>query len=213
MISQPSFFDNLSLVPCWSFAFFFHGDVLGWAAIQVHKPYAVLLASSVDGRDLASRVAGRMELGLTGDCIGLEIDEEGRLVQLKPAFGGNIVAPILSKTLPNMATLRPGMQTPVAPDESLEPIIKRLSIANLGSSSVKLINRFVEQSEDGAEIEHAERIICVGKGIGGPENLGVIRELSDALDASIGATGVCIPGIARLGFMATTVPAFCIPTV
>lgn len=157
-------------------------------AIQTHKPYAVLLGSSVDGRDLASRVAGRMRLGLTGDCIGLEIDDEGRLVQLKPAFGGNIVAPILSKTLPNMATLRPGILTPVAPDESLEPVIKRLALDNLGSSKVELISSYVEPSEDGAEIEHAERVVCVGMGVGGPENLGVIRELSDALGAAIGAT-------------------------
>ena len=57
------------------------------------------------GRDFAPRVAARLELGLTGDAIGLEIDEQERLVQLKPAFGGNIVAPILSKTFPQMATV------------------------------------------------------------------------------------------------------------
>src|SRR6185369_15308837 len=75
-------------------------------AIQTYKPFAVLLGSTTDGRDLAPRVAARLSLGLTGDAIGLEIDPQGRLLMLKPAFGGNIVAPILSKTTPAMATVR-----------------------------------------------------------------------------------------------------------
>ena len=85
------------------------------AAIEADRPYAVLFASTADGRDLASRVAARLGLGLTGDAIDLEVDEEGRLVQLKPALGGNVVAPILSKTLPNMVTLRPGLLTSRGP--------------------------------------------------------------------------------------------------
>ena len=52
------------------------------------RPYAVLIASTVNGRDLAGRVAARLGLGLTGDCIDLEINENGELVQLKPALGG-----------------------------------------------------------------------------------------------------------------------------
>ena len=83
--------------------------------IERHSPFAVLIPSTANGRDLAARVAGRLGLGLTGDCVGLEIDDEGRLAQLKPAFGGSIVAPIVSKTLPNMATVRPGILTARAP--------------------------------------------------------------------------------------------------
>ena len=60
------------------------------AAIEERKPHTVLVPSSANGRDLAGRVAARLGLGLTGDCVGLEVDEQGRLVQLKPAFGGNI---------------------------------------------------------------------------------------------------------------------------
>ena len=92
------------------------------AAISAHSPFAVLVPSTANGRDLAARVAGRLELGLTGDCVGLDIDDAGRLSQLKPAFGGSIVAPILSRTLPNMATVRPGILTACEPDESIEPV-------------------------------------------------------------------------------------------
>ena len=67
-------------------------------AVGKEMPYAVLFASTADGGDLASRLAARLGLGLTGDAIDLEIDLDGRLVQLKPALGGHVLAPILSKT-------------------------------------------------------------------------------------------------------------------
>ena len=97
-------------------------------AITDHQPYAVLIPATVNGRDLAARLAARLGLGLTGDCIGLEIDDQGRLVQLKPAFGGSIVAPILSSTRPQMATVRPGIFTEVQPDSSVEPMISPLPL-------------------------------------------------------------------------------------
>jgi electron transfer flavoprotein alpha/beta subunit len=67
-------------------------------AIRARTPRLVLLGSTAIGRDLAPRVAGRLGLGLTGDAIDLELDDEGRTRQMKPAFGGTIVAPILSRT-------------------------------------------------------------------------------------------------------------------
>ena len=102
------------------------------AAIRQHSPFAVLIPSTTNGRDLAARLAGRLGLGLTGDCVGLDIDEEGRLAQLKPAFGGSIVAPIVSKTLPNMATVRPGLLAACAPDYSIEPSVSRLETGEVG---------------------------------------------------------------------------------
>ena len=100
--------DNSSLGPVYGRAV---GNVLA-ATVERETPYAILFASTADGRDLAARLAAKLSLGLTGDAIDLEIDEQGQLVQLKPALGGNVVAPILSKTLPNLVTLRPGLLTP-----------------------------------------------------------------------------------------------------
>ena len=85
-----------------------HASVLA-DAIRRRAPRLVLLGSTVRGRDLAPRVAARLGLGLTGDAIDLDVDAEGRVRQLKPAFGGTIVAPILSRTRPEMATVRPGV--------------------------------------------------------------------------------------------------------
>ncbi|MDA1228307.1 MAG: hypothetical protein BZY79_04255 [SAR202 cluster bacterium Casp-Chloro-G4] len=157
-------------------------------AIRKHQPYAVLMSATMRGRDLAARVAGRLQLGLTGDCIGLEIDDEGRLVQLKPAFGGNIVAPILSTTRPYMATLRPGMLTPAIPDVSIQPTVVNLPTDSLGQPRVKILESVSDDSVDGAELDNARVIVGVGKGVGGPENLAPIRELAALFDAPLGTT-------------------------
>ena len=159
------------------------------AAIRLHAPFAVLIPSTANGRDLAARVAGRLGLGLTGDCVGLEVDAEGRLAQLKPAFGGGAVAPIVSSTLPNMATVRPGILAPCAPDWSVEPVVSRLETPDLPRSRVRVLRTVADEaSSEGAALEGARRVVTVGKGIGGPENLPPIRELAAALGASIGAT-------------------------
>ena len=157
-------------------------------AINEHSPYAVLIPSTINGRDLAARVAARLSKGLTGDCVGLEIDDEGRLVQLKPTFGGNIVAPILSRTTPQMATVRPGILTPVTPDWSIEPVVRKLSLDWPDTPAVRVLESHVDSSVEGADLEHARVIVTVGKGVGGPENIAVVRELAEALDASLGTT-------------------------
>ena len=158
------------------------------AAIRAESPFAVLIPSTANGRDLAARVAGRLSLGLTGDCVGLDIDDEGRLSQLKPAFGGSIVAPILSNTLPNMATVRQGILTACDPDWSIEPIVNRIDAGAISPSAVRLIRAVSDEASDAADLESASRIVAVGMGIGGPERLGPVRELAAALGASIGTT-------------------------
>ena len=157
-------------------------------AVTDAQPYAVLIPATVNGRDLAARLAARLGLGLTGDCIGLEIDDEGRLVQLKPAFGGTIVAPILSTTRPQMATVRPGIFSEVQPDTSIAPIINRLSLESLGKPRVNVLESVSDSTMEGAELGRARRIVTVGRGVGGPEKIAIVRELARALDAAIGAT-------------------------
>ncbi|HCH08188.1 MAG TPA: electron transfer flavoprotein alpha/ beta subunit, partial [Dehalococcoidia bacterium] len=105
----------------------------------------------------------------------LDTDPEGRLVQLKPAFGGSIVAPILSNTSPQMATVRPGILTACEPDRSIEPLTQDLPINDLGEARVTILESVSDESLEGVELEHSRRVIGVGKGIGGPENLPMVR--------------------------------------
>ncbi len=156
-------------------------------AIRAHSPYAVLVPSTANGRDLAPRVAARLNIGLTGDCIGLEVDAEGRLVQIKPAFGGNIVAPILTKTRPAMATVRPGMLAAGLPDWTRTAVVETLPVESLPASRMQLVRREVN-TDVGIALDRATVIIGVGTGVGGPEKLPVVQELAVALNAPIGGT-------------------------
>jgi electron transfer flavoprotein alpha/beta subunit len=111
------------------------------AVIRQRQPGVCLLPATTMGRDLAPRVAARLGLGLTGDCIDLGIDDEGRLLQYKPAFGGSVVAPVLSRTFPEMATVRPGMLTAPRPDPSRRANVERLEIDLLPERRVTVVNR------------------------------------------------------------------------
>lgn len=156
--------------------------------IKTYKPYIVLFPSTSDGRDYAPRVAARLKLGLTGDCIGFDINEKGELVQLKPAFGGNIVASILSRTVPQIATVRLGMLKKISPDWTQEAVIERIAQVNPGRIRTKVVSVHREVDTLTVEIDSADVVITVGMGIGGAENLSVIKDLADVLGASIGAT-------------------------
>ncbi|CAI8046388.1 Protein FixB [Geodia barretti] len=160
--------DNSSLGPVCGRAV---GNVLA-GAVERETPYAILFASTADGRDLASRLAARLSLGLTGDAIDLEIDDEGQLVQLKPALGGNVVAPILSKTLPNLVTLRPGLLTPASP-----------SRAPMFASS----GRNFRKTQKGRDLARARVVVGLGMGVGEDEVAGLV-EVARSLGASVATT-------------------------
>ena len=158
------------------------------AAIRRHRPRVVLFGSTATGRDQAPRLAARLELGLTGDCIDLEIDLGGRLVQYKPAFGGNVIAPIFSRTSPEMATVRPGMLRAPTPMADRSARVERLDIGQLPRSRVEVVARAAPQATSAEALDHAEIVVGVGKGIGGPEGLDVIGELAEVLGGAPLAT-------------------------
>jgi len=151
-------------------------------AITDRRPQVVLLPSTVRGRDLAPRVAARLSLGLTGDAIDLSVDGQGRLVQWKPAFGGNIVAPILSRTLPAMATVRPGMLHPLGRDTRRQATIGELRIREAPAIRTLVTGREVDaRFESAAELDEKPAAVGIGMGLGGPENLARIEPLIAAL--------------------------------
>ena len=166
-------------------------------AIAEARPYAVLFAATADGRDLASRIAAQLSLGLTGDAIDLEIDEDGRLVQLKPALGGNVIAPILSKTLPNLVTLRPGLLSPIEPETGAVPTIEALPAPQFNGADVSVVETHYEDDPGGIALAQAEIVLGAGMGIGGPENLPQIQELA----AQIGATVATTRNVVHAGWL------------
>jgi electron transfer flavoprotein alpha subunit len=175
--------DNSSLGPVCGRAV---GNVLAEALLG-ETPYAILFASTADGRDLAARLAARLNLGLTGDAIDLEIDEAGQLVQLKPALGGNVVAPILSKTLPNLVTLRPGLLTPAVSDPGATATVRNLTAAPFEGADVRLVREEFQEDTEGLDLARARVVVGVGMGAG-EENVARLLEVARSLGASVAAT-------------------------
>jgi len=155
--------------------------------VRERRPWALLLCASERGRDWGPRLAARLRLGLTGDAIGLELDAEGRMVALKPAFGGNIVAPILSKTHPQMATVRQGVLMLARPNPRREAEIETVRV-ELGKPLTRLVRATSILDDSIAPLDGAEVVVGLGMGVGGPEGVERAKELAHALGAAMCAT-------------------------
>jgi len=156
-------------------------------AITRFSPFAVIAAATSTGRDFVPRIAARLGLGMTSDCIGFEVNEPGQLVQLKPAFGGNIVAPILSSTLPNLATARPGLLVAAEANQTRVGIVEEFYPTSL-QPLAKVVAEEYEADEYALRLDNADVIVCVGAGVGGPDGISVVKQLADLLEAPIAAT-------------------------
>jgi electron transfer flavoprotein alpha subunit len=175
--------DDPALVPYTTDA---HAAVLA-DAIAARQPRLVLLGSTVRGRDLAPRVAARLGLGLTGDAIDLDVDAEGRVRQMKPAFGGAIVAPNLTRTRPEMATVRPGVLRAARPDPA-RPAVVEILVGRVPTSRVRVVSRQPLDDAEVAALDAADIVLGVGRGVGGPDGLVPVVALARRLGAAIAAT-------------------------
>ena len=155
------------------------------AAAGQTRPWALLVEGTRTGRVVASIVAARRGWGLTGDAIGLEVDADGRLVAWKPAFGGQLEAPIHSDSPVQMATVRPGVLARRRPRSAPDPrpaVIKPPGPARIRTESV------TRSDDDPGELNRARAVVAVGVGVE-PDGYPVIDELRAALGgAAIGAT-------------------------
>src|SRR5206468_844500 len=156
-------------------------------AVRSRAPRLVLVPSTARGRDLAPRVAARLGLGLTGDAIDLDLDAEGGVRQMKPAFSGAIVAPILSHTRPEMATVRPGILRPARPDATRRAAVERLAVPAV-PGRVRVVSERSRGDATGAALEAADIVLGVGHGVGGPAALPAVTAVAARLGAAVAAT-------------------------
>jgi electron transfer flavoprotein alpha/beta subunit len=132
------------------------------SVVEQRRPHVLLIPSTANGRDLGPRVAGDLELGMTGDCVGLGIDRAGRLIQTKPAYGGNIVSVIMGATTPQLATVRARMFEPLEPHET-EPQVERVELEGLAATQVRLLDRKPLGARD---LDAADVVLCLGPELG-----------------------------------------------
>ncbi|HEY7161263.1 MAG TPA: hypothetical protein VH815_08385, partial [Acidobacteriota bacterium] len=134
--------------------------------IQNLNPFAFLMPSTPYGRAIAARIAARLNLGLTGDCIGLRWDRDGRFEQLKPAYGGNIVAPIITKTEPKLVTIRPGALPSYRPRTGDQIPVTEWAIPNQVKRRFKVLGHTKDSGSDAAKMDTASVIVGIGMGLG-----------------------------------------------
>jgi len=159
--------------------------------IRKYKPEIVLMGATGLGRDLAGAVATEVGAGLTADCTGLTIDKERRLLeQTRPAFGGNIMATILTeKARPQMASVRPY----VMPKPQFQPgrngeIVNEPFTMPAEQITAKILEVIPLASEGEVNIAAANVIVSGGRGLLGPENFKMLEELADILGGVVGAS-------------------------
>ena len=158
--------------------------------INEHKPEVVLCGASTIGRSLISRVAVKINAGLTADCTGLDIDpKEKLLLQTRPAFGGNIMATIITPNhRPQMATVRHKVMQEAGIEKGRKgTIIEKQYSEEILSTRTKLID-IVEEIEETVNLAEADIIVSGGRGVGGPENFNIIRELALTVGGAVGAS-------------------------
>lgn len=152
-------------------------------------PEIILIGATDFGREFAPRLAKRLQTGLSADCVGLEITEDGLLLQIAPSFGGNMLAEIVTEFhRPQMATVRPGTFKEIPHDDQRKAIVERLPLMEgLPESRVRLIEyeRSVEKEHT---IENASVIVCGGRGMGNKEKFKKLQELAGMLGGDVGAT-------------------------
>jgi len=168
--------------------------------IKEFRPSILLIGATTNGRDLAPRIASHMRTGLTADCTDLQIGEykfgkktwKKILLQIRPAFGGNVIATIVTpETRPQMATVREGVfKQPIADYSRKGQVTKVNPVMTEKDLILKIIERV--KAEKKVNLKSAKIIVSGGMGVGSKENFEIIHELAGVLGAEVGASRAAV---------------------
>jgi electron transfer flavoprotein alpha subunit len=168
--------------------------------VRERRPYIFLLGATPIGRDLAPRIASAVRAGLTADCTALQIGDlqrSGRvytdlLYQIRPAFGGNIIATIVNpETRPQMATVREGVMRLGEPDSTRRGEVERIEPQfSERDLVVQVLNRAILPPL--CNLKEASIIVAGGMGVGSKENFQLIHELAQVLGGEVGASRAAV---------------------
>jgi len=161
--------------------------------ISEQKPEVVLTGATPIGRSFFPRVAAKLRAGLTADCTSLEVDEETKnLLQIRPAFGGNIMATIFCPhARPQMATVRPRVMKKGEYDPSRKGEVVPVSAKGIASRT-KVLETVKEVSETAINLQDANIIVAGGRGMGGEKGFQLLYELAEVLGASVAASRAAV---------------------
>ena len=177
---------------------------LAKAVFEQEKPEIALFGATSAGRDLAPRVASALRCGLTADCTSLEIGDhienkidtvyKDLLYQIRPAFGGNIIATIINpETRPQMATVREGVMKLEEVSQKKPAEIKTINVSKYLKPEdfvVEILDRHIEAQK--VNLKAANIIVAGGYGVGSKENFELLHDLASALGGEVAATRAAV---------------------
>lgn len=168
------------------------------AVIEKYKPDVFLVGATAIGRDLAPRVCARIHTGLTADCTQLDIGDfpltpiagketlHNQLLMTRPAFGGNTIATIACPLhRPQMATVRPGVMQKLEKNENAKAVIEEVKVDFTPNANYVDIMDIVKSVANIVDIMDAKILVSGGRGLGGPENFGMLEDLAKELGGAV----------------------------
>jgi electron transfer flavoprotein alpha subunit len=168
--------------------------------VRARQPYIFLLGATPVGRDLAPRIASATGAGLTADCTALDIGDFERrgvrhtdlLYQIRPAFGGNVIATIVNPEMhPQMATVREGVMRMARPDKNRQGTVERIEPRfEPPDMAIKVLKREMRLPQ--CDLKHADVIVAGGMGVGSEENFRLIFDLAQVLGGEVGASRAAV---------------------
>jgi len=174
----------------------YKSDIFAYVAIEAVKeidPEIILIGATNQGRELAPRISTALHTGLTADCTSIDINENGKLAATRPTFGGQLMATILSKTLPQMATVRPKVFKPFK-----TPLFKDTAFIKLGvdlnnfDSKIEILEFTKTVTNEINNIDSAEIIVAGGRGMQSKEGFELLQKLADKLGGAVGASRLAV---------------------
>ena len=157
--------------------------------VEERKPSILLIGATTIGRDLGPRLSARLETGLTADCTGLDISEEGYLMMTRPAFGGNLMATILCKEhRPQMSTVRPGVMRMGKKDDTRTGKVENFKVTfDRSKFKVRLLETVKEQ-KNLIDITEAKVLVSGGRGVGNSEGFKMLEKLAEVIGAEVSSS-------------------------
>ena len=157
------------------------------------SPRVILIARTNDGRELAPRLAFRLDVGLAQDCLEISVDPVAKnLLANRPVYGGNAIAVVSCEQTPHIAAIRPKAYEPLDPDPSRQGQVVSFPVELEPSQARNRVVETVKEEAAGVKLEDARVVVSGGRGLGGPEPFAALEDLAKLMGGAVGASRAAV---------------------
>ena len=161
--------------------------------VEKYKPSVLLTGATKNGRDLASRVAGRLKIASAADCTAVDVGQDGMIRWTRPIYGGNLLSTVsFPDSRPQIGSIRPGTYDKGQADGLLAAEVMKENVKPPTDQIRTKVIEILKEVEEGIKLEDAEIVIAGGRGLGKAENVQLLNELAEVLGGAVGGTRACV---------------------